>query len=75
MIYVVASAQDLHLKQLFKIVELIGEKEIASRCQHINFGLVLGMSTRRGTVKLYVALITPCPTSIAALLICPSQLG
>ena len=52
MIYVVASAQDLHLKQLFKIVEMIGYEDLANRCQHINFGLVLGMSTRRGTVKL-----------------------
>ncbi|KAF3769683.1 hypothetical protein M406DRAFT_33266 [Cryphonectria parasitica EP155] len=51
MIYVVASQQDLHLKQLFKIVELMGHKEIAAKCQHINFGMVLGMSTRKGTVK------------------------
>jgi arginyl-tRNA synthetase len=51
MIYVVASAQDLHLKQLFKIIELLGHKEIAAKCQHVNFGLVLGMSTRKGTVK------------------------
>ncbi|KAI9733767.1 MAG: hypothetical protein M1818_007181 [Claussenomyces sp. TS43310] len=51
MIYVVASQQDLHLKQLFKIVELMGNKELADKCQHINFGLVLGMSTRKGTVK------------------------
>lgn len=51
MIYVVASQQDLHFKQLFKIVELIGYKELAAKVQHINFGLVNGMSTRRGTVK------------------------
>ncbi|KAF2454055.1 hypothetical protein BDY21DRAFT_291811 [Lineolata rhizophorae] len=51
MIYVVASQQDLHLAQLFQIVSAIGEKELASRCQHINFGLVLGMSTRKGTAK------------------------
>lgn len=51
MIYVVASQQDLHLKQLFKIVELMGDKDVADRCQHINFGMVLGMSTRKGTVK------------------------
>lgn len=51
MIYVVASQQDLHLKQLFKIVELMGHKDIADKCQHINFGMVLGMSTRKGTVK------------------------
>ena len=48
MIYVVASQQDLHLKQLFKIIELMGFPELAEKCQHINFGLVLGMSTRRG---------------------------
>ena len=51
MIYVVASQQDLHLKQLFKTVELMGDEEIAKKCQHINFGMVLGMSTRKGTVK------------------------
>jgi len=51
MIYVVASQQELHLKQLFKIVELLGYNDIAAKCQHINFGLVHGMSTRRGTVK------------------------
>ena len=51
MIYVVAVQQDLHLAQLFKIVELMGDKEISDRCQHINFGMVKGMSTRRGEVK------------------------
>lgn len=51
MIYVVANQQDLHLAQLFKIVEAMGYKDIAEKCQHINFGMVLGMSTRKGTVK------------------------
>lgn len=51
MIYVVGSDQNLHLKQVFKIIELLGHKEIADKCQHINFGQVKGMSTRRGTVK------------------------
>lgn len=51
MIYVVASQQDLHLAQLFKITDLMGHKDLASRCQHINFGMVRGMSTRKGTVK------------------------
>ncbi|KAI2642950.1 arginyl-tRNA synthetase [Xylaria nigripes] len=51
MIYVIASQQDLHVKQFFKIVELMGYKEIANKVQHINFGLVMGMSTRKGTVK------------------------
>ncbi|CAI6340910.1 unnamed protein product [Periconia digitata] len=51
MIYVVASQQDLHLAQLFKIEEAMGWKDISSKCQHINFGMVLGMSTRKGTAK------------------------
>jgi len=51
MIYVVASQQDLHLAQLFKIEEAMGRKDVADRCQHINFGMVLGMSTRKGTAK------------------------
>lgn len=49
MIYVVASQQDLHLQQLFKILSLL-EFDWADRVQHINFGMVLGMSTRKGTV-------------------------
>ncbi|KAJ1822186.1 arginyl-tRNA synthetase [Coemansia sp. RSA 2599] len=48
-IYVVASQQDLHLKQLFKTIELL-ELPYADRFQHINYGLVKGMSTRKGTV-------------------------
>ncbi|KAH8198146.1 hypothetical protein TruAng_007679 [Truncatella angustata] len=51
MIYVIASQQDLHCKQFFKVIELMGHKDIAAKVQHINFGMVLGMSTRKGTVK------------------------
>lgn len=51
LIYVVATQQDLHLKQLFKIIELMGYTGLAAKVQHINFGMVLGMSTRKGTVK------------------------
>ena len=51
MIYVVADQQNLHLAQLFKILELMGHDDIAKRCQHVTFGMVLGMSTRKGTVK------------------------
>jgi len=51
MIYVIASQQDLHVAQMFKIIELMGRKDIADKCQHENFGMVNGMSTRKGTVK------------------------
>ncbi|KAK2609020.1 arginyl-tRNA synthetase [Conoideocrella luteorostrata] len=60
MIYVVASQQDLHLKQLFQIIELLGYKDVAKKCQHINFGLVLGMSTRKGTVKFLDDILKDC---------------
>ena len=48
-IYVVASQQDHHIKQLFKSLELL-KLPYADRFQHINYGLVNGMSTRKGTV-------------------------
>src|SRR5690625_741259 len=48
MFYVVGAQQDFHFRQLFKILELMGY-EWASRCQHINFGMVKGMSSRKGT--------------------------
>jgi arginyl-tRNA synthetase len=44
-IYVVAAQQDLHFKQLFKILELMGY-EWANKAVHINFGMVNGMKTR-----------------------------
>ena len=49
MIYVVASQQDLHLAQFFKILELMGY-DWASKLHHVTFGMVQGMSTRKGTV-------------------------
>lgn len=48
-IYVVAAQQDLHFQQLFKILELM-EYPWYKDCQHVNFGMVAGMSTRKGTV-------------------------
>ena len=49
MIYVVSSQQDLHLSQFFKILKLM-DFPWAENLEHINYGLVQGMSTRRGTV-------------------------
>ena len=48
MIYVVASQQDLHLAQFFQILKLM-EFPWADRLEHVNYGMVLGMSTRKGT--------------------------
>jgi arginyl-tRNA synthetase len=41
MIYVVAAQQDLHNKQLFKMLELMGH-EWADRLEHVNFGVYSG---------------------------------
>lgn len=49
MIYVIALQQDLHTKQFFEILKQTGF-EWADRLEHINFGMVEGMSTRKGTV-------------------------
>lgn len=52
-IYVVASEQDLHFKQLFKILELLGY-EWAKDCYHLSYGMVYlpegKMKSREGTV-------------------------
>ena len=52
-IYVVATQQNLHFQQLFKIIELMGY-DWANQCVHVPFGLVRleegTMSTRHGRV-------------------------
>ena len=49
MIYVISAQQDMHVAQFFKVLELMGY-EWAKSLEHVNYGLVLGMSTRKGTV-------------------------
>lgn len=49
LIYVVGVPQRLHFQQLFKVLELMGY-EWSKRLAHVDFGHVLGMSTRRGEV-------------------------
>lgn len=49
MIYVIASQQDLHTAQFFEILKQM-EYPWAKDLIHVNFGLVQGMSTRKGTV-------------------------
>ncbi|KAJ9112553.1 hypothetical protein QFC19_000570 [Naganishia cerealis] len=50
MVYVIAAQQNFHCQQFFKMLELMGY-EWADKLEHVNFGMVLGMSTRKGTVK------------------------
>ena len=58
-LYVVGADQRLHFNQIFKVLELLGD-EAASKCHHIDFGLVLFKapegwakgSTRAGNLEL-----------------------
>ncbi len=48
-LYIVATQQQLHFKQVFKVIELMGF-EWFNKLKHIEFGMVKGMSTREGNV-------------------------
>lgn len=48
-VYVVGHPQKLHFQQVFATLDLMGY-EWAKRCVHVDFGHILGMSTRRGTL-------------------------
>lgn len=41
LIYVVGNEQQLHFKQVFKVMELMGYEDYVSRCTHVPFGLVV----------------------------------
>jgi arginyl-tRNA synthetase len=50
-LYVVATDQSLHFRQLFRVLKAMGF-EWADRLVHVNFGRVGGMSTRKGNIVL-----------------------
>eukprot|EP00076_Gallus_gallus_P004175 NP_001264948.1 probable arginine--tRNA ligase, mitochondrial [Gallus gallus] len=49
MIYVTDRNQSSHFQHLFQILKLMGYDWV-ERCQHVSFGLVQGMKTRKGEV-------------------------
>ncbi|XP_058516909.1 probable arginine--tRNA ligase, mitochondrial isoform X2 [Ochotona princeps] len=49
MIYVTDKGQRKHFQQLFQMLKIMGY-DWAERCQHVPFGVVQGMKTRRGDV-------------------------
>ncbi|XP_060061480.1 probable arginine--tRNA ligase, mitochondrial isoform X2 [Erinaceus europaeus] len=49
MIYVTDKGQRKHFQQVFQILQMMGY-DWASRCQHVPYGVVQGMKTRRGDV-------------------------
>ena len=56
-LYVVAYQQDLHFKQLFKVLELMGYDWVQEQMKHVSFGIVSyegqALSTRKG-VMIYL---------------------
>lgn len=62
-LYVVAYQQNLHFKQLFKVLDLLG-KPFAKDMEHVAFGMVSledgTMSTRKGKVVLLEDVINKC---------------
>ncbi|MCH5154374.1 MAG: arginine--tRNA ligase [Clostridiales bacterium] len=70
-LYVVASHQALHFKQLFKVLELLGEKW-AGDMIHVSFGMVsvegMALSTRKGNV-LYLSDVLDSAVEKAAAII------
>ncbi|XP_006902093.1 PREDICTED: probable arginine--tRNA ligase, mitochondrial [Elephantulus edwardii] len=49
MIYVTDKGQRKHFQQVFQMLKIMGY-DWAERCQHVPFGVVQGMKTRRGAV-------------------------
>ena len=61
-LYVVAYQQDLHFKQLFKVLELMGYEWAATQMTHVSFGMVSyegqALSTRNGVMIYLDELLT-----------------
>ncbi|EFE40444.1 hypothetical protein TRV_04838 [Trichophyton verrucosum HKI 0517] len=64
MIYVVSTEQDLYFQRLFKTIELMGYTDVAAKLEHINFGKVMGMSSRLGTVKILSDILDECGSAM-----------
>jgi len=52
MLYVVGTPQKLHFQQVFKVLELMGHPWAGSLV-HVDFGHIVGMSTRKGSLILF----------------------
>ena len=76
-LYVVASHQALHFKQLFKVLELLGEPW-ANGMVHVSYGMVsvegMSLSTRRGNV-LYLSDVLDAAAEKAAAIIAERNPG
>ena len=65
MIYVVGDQQELHVAQFFKILSLM-EEPFVDTLEHVSFGKVKGMSTRKGDVKFLEEILDEAKDSMMA---------
>lgn len=63
MFYVVGGAQGYHFQQLFAILEKMGYNWV-EKCQHIGFGMVEGMKTRKGQVVFLEDILDEAKTTM-----------
>ncbi len=64
MIYVVSSEQDAYFQRVFKTVQLLGQADLATKLKHVNFGKVMGMSSRLGKVELLSDILDKCGSAM-----------
>ena len=63
-LYVVSAEKDIYFQRLLKAIELMGLPELAKRVKHVDFGKVLGMSSRMGNVRLLSSILNECGTAM-----------
>jgi arginyl-tRNA synthetase len=64
MIYVVSSEQDSYFQRVFTTLRLLGHVNLASKLKHVNFGKVMGMSSRLGKVELLSDILDKCGSAM-----------
>lgn len=66
LVYVVGAAQATHFKQIFLVLEKMGYSW-AKDCVHVPFGLIQGMSTRKGTMVLLEEVLEEAVSRVRAI--------
>ncbi|KAK4122545.1 Nucleotidylyl transferase [Parathielavia appendiculata] len=63
MLYIVSSEEDAYFQRVFNTVDLLNHPDhptLATKCKHVNFGKVMGMSTRLSKVELLSDILDRC---------------
>lgn len=69
LLYVVSARQDSHFQQLFAVLELMGQSELADRLQHVSFSTARGLAPREGTSGLLLSdILDQCHATVSTLL-------